>query len=200
LNIVSLQKHYLDLKCDPFLLQSDILCLNETRLRETTDLNEFAIPGYTLQALYGAPHGIAIYFRHTFLLICHEMIVEPTYQILHIVFSDFDIFAIYNSRASNKNDFVSRLASLVQKRKQTFILGNTNENVSGEGVICSSLQALGFRQHVHTPTHWQGNTLDHIYSNSTGDLEWIDDAIVKSCYFSDHDSVSLNVHWKDPQS
>jgi hypothetical protein len=109
LNIVSLQKHHLDLKGDIFLLSSDILCLSETRFTENTNLASFDIDGYKLQATLGPGQGVAIYFKNDLVKICHEMIVQSTYQILKVVFRDFDVLAVYRSPTSNTDHFLTSL-------------------------------------------------------------------------------------------
>jgi hypothetical protein len=141
-------------------------------------LTSFDIDGYKLQASLGPGQGAAIYFKNDLVKICHEMIVQSTYQILKVVFRDFDVLAVYRSSTSNTDHFPTSLTSLVTRQKQVFILGGRNDPGHANGKIQLCLAGMGFQQHVN----WRGNILDHIYANYTGDCELICNATVRPAF------------------
>ena len=72
------------------------------------------------------------------------------------------------------------------------ILGDFNEDsLSNTRPITTALQSLGFTQIVSEPTHIRGACLDHIYIKNNQNSFPNFDVLLKSVYFSDHDTVNL---------
>jgi hypothetical protein len=196
INVVSLAKHHPDIDCDDHLSESDILCMNETGIAGQMPLH-FSRPGYKL-LITGADRnkGVGMYINDRLTLVGHTLVHNSKFQMIHASFSDFDLLAVYCSPTRTNEttaQFVNDILALLTPRKQTYIMGDVNEEARDHGYIQMRLLTAGFTQFISRPTHIQGGILDHVYANRTPDLKIIKDADVYPCYFSDHASVSLTV-------
>ena len=74
------------------------------------------------------------------------------------------------------------------------VLGDFNVHINDEndkeaGIFVDTITALGFNQHVTLPTHWVGNILDLVFTQTCDSIK------VKSCrpgpILSDHTTVEI---------
>jgi ATP-dependent DNA helicase PIF1 len=203
LNIVSLPKHFEDLKSMGLIIESDILCLNEISLNPDVNKKSLQFPGYKLlfAGWTGHKDGVGIYLKKT---LKEERppthITNAAFQMLCLHFTDFEVLAAYRSPSYNtrseKEAFVEALKEQLDGQKTTFILGDMNEEPTDDSIIYSALSNVGFQQVVKQPTHMGGRILDHIYiPQQTQSI--VSEAIVYPCHFSDHDIVSISVHFPE---
>ena len=127
-------------------------------------------------------------------------ITNAAFQMLCLHFTDFEVLAAYRSPSYNtrseKEAFVEALKEQLDGQKTTFILGDMNEEPTDDSIIYSALSNVGFQQVVKQPTHMGGRILDHIYiPQQTQSI--VSEAIVYPCHFSDHDIVSISVHFPE---
>ena len=77
LNCRSLKKHYPDISSDDLLLESDMICLQETWLDDNTIIEDLMIPNYKLHLnSHGKGKGIAIYFNKNVLIMNKTLIMK----------------------------------------------------------------------------------------------------------------------------
>ena len=126
LNCRSLRKHYPDISSDDLLLESDIICLQETWLDDNTIFEDLIIPNYKLHLnSHGKGKGIAIYFNKNILR--HEQdISDENMQLSKFTSSSIDIVVIYRSQNGNHEDLIKNLKSLRSSKKPQMIIGDFN--------------------------------------------------------------------------
>ena len=132
LNARSLIKHHEDLICDSVLMQSDIICVNETFIT-SPDTRNIDIPGFKLYVCgngRGNRRGVAVYARNshrpaTVLLIGNR--VDKHYQILRLEYPLIDIIAIYISPSiSSMAAVIDEMSELIKPNRATIICGDVN--------------------------------------------------------------------------
>ena len=195
LNIRSLNKHIDDLKVDKFLLQSDIICLNETHI--LSHLTPPHLPGYSVyHSSKGKGCGSAIYIKDFILSYLKiddfEKIISDNYQLTKLSFENqFDILSVYQSPSNqNVKDFIDDISKLITPNKATIICGDFNINYDKKNSFCNYLHSLNFDQLFLNPTHLQGNTLDHFYIRFPKILK---KCFIYSPYYSDHDALCVTI-------
>ena len=177
LNIQHLVNHLEDLKVDPTILLSDIICLQETFLDRRPIPK---IPGYEFfSAGRGRGKGVAIFLRNHMLkyLIKVEEIDKSFAQCLKLSFPTFDVITVYRNQICNKphinNQFLQMLVTFIDrgyiltggKGKRTIVTGDFNFEfwTSPRSPLAMSIEQLGLSQIVKTPTTVHGKCIDHIY-------------------------------------
>jgi len=104
------------------------------------------------------------------------------------------IITVYKPPLINANKFLSRLQVAMKSLQQdilTLVLGDMNVDILElpHHRIVSSMEKLGFYQHVKTATTDYGLLLDHVYINRR---EQVFIAVVDT-YYSDHNIVCISV-------
>ena len=199
-NIRSLAKHYEDIKRYPDIVQSDILCLQETWL-DPAKVYCFDIKGMQVEInSQGRGKGIATFYNEKF---NHkESVTHAQYQMTMISSIDLDIINIYRSLGAPSNQLMTDIRRLLNLAKSTIIVGDLNICAVKEKfhTIIRCLTRLGFQQKVSFPTHDGGGHLDHvyIYEPAESDRRQQYKVLQQSVYFTDHDvlfmcTVSLNI-------
>ena len=162
LNTRSLRKHVDDVKSDPFLLKSDVLCLQETWLEHSEEeQDKYHLEGYEgYFTSVGRGKGLATYVKHGLQVLSNQEFAEENIQLAKTCFSQVDIINIYRS----KDEPLSRAANIlhdhIDPAKDTLIVGDFNVSAAQTNILCNSLEMAGFNQLVTLPTHIKGGTLN----------------------------------------
>ena len=193
LNMLSLRKHYEDLKMIRNLNKFDVLCLQETWLPESTNASEYEIADFNLNLnSYGPGKGVAMYFKPNYKHVTN--ICGENLQISKISTEHLDIITVYRSKGnSTLND---QLLKLIDNDRPCLICGDFNLNYSTErdkSNFIRSSEEMGFVQLVSKSTHIKGGLLDHVYVNK-GLLQYKINISQISTYFSDHDAIMISIN------
>ena len=167
LNIRSLPDKIQDLRVDYRLIQSSIICLQETWCEDLYSNDHLNIEGYHLYLTnQGRGKGIATYVNPGYTL-SGEVNME-TYQMIKFSCKDIHVINVYRSQNANTTMFLDSLNSLIDGCDQYFIVGDFNIDISNTfHPIVTSILSKGFRQLVQFPTHEQGGIIDHVYVRSS---------------------------------
>merc|ERR1712020_654410 len=100
LNVKSLRCHIEDVKSDPVLLQSDIICLQEIWLNPGEEEGEqYQLPGFHGNfTCVGPGKGVAVYVKDKITSYSYTDTNEPLLQLGKISLDDLDIITIYRSQ------------------------------------------------------------------------------------------------------
>ena len=100
LNTLSLRKHIEDVKSDPILMKSDVLCLQETWLEDGEEKDEkYQMEGFIGHFVsVGRGKGLAVYVKREQKIGRVSKFGESNIQMIKIEVRDFDIIAIYRSK------------------------------------------------------------------------------------------------------
>ena len=192
LNVQNLGSNLDNLKANPTVLQSDIICLQETCFERDNEIP--MIPDYTCklseekqrkEVVIYIKNNLAQYLRKT------DYIMEEFIQAIKLSFEDYDVITIYippnenNSRTFQK--VVKILSSLISTNKPTILNGNFNFNYWQEqNKLSEMLNKNGFTQIVNRPTTYSGKCNDHVYVkkfNFTHKLYYP--------YYTDHEAICV---------
>ena len=200
LNIQHLVNRVEDLKTDPTILLSDIICLQETFLERKPFPK---IPGYDLiSAGRGRGKGVAIFLRRHMLddLIDIEERVENFAQCLKLSFPTFDVITVYRNQICKKAHysqlFLNMLGGLIDSDKRTIVTGDFNFEFwkRPPSVLAQNMEQMGLSQIVKTPTTVHGNCIDHVYLTK-GETE-VDHKIYYP-YYTNHEAIVVILKgWK----
>ena len=161
INANSLQKHYKDLIKDEFIIQSDIICIQESWLEE--DLKD-PINSFHHFYVHGRSKGITLMSRTKPLYVVPFQ--SENCSILKATYYDFEIMNLYRFASStNINQFTTDVLSHLDTSKTTVILTDSNLDYlkSPGNHFSSSLNTMGFQQMITKPTHELGGLLDQVY-------------------------------------
>ena len=197
LNVRSLRRHIDDVKSDPVLLQSDVLCLQEIWL----DPGEEEESRYQLEGFRGhfictgKGKGVAMYVSLKIMeqtAFTFHKVSEPFLQLGKVSLKNLDIVTIYRSQDEPFFRAAHLLKEFIDLEKTTLLVGDLNYCAAKDANALSTfLTGLKFNQLVTLPTHIEGGLLDHAHlRQSKGNKK---NAEVKTFthYYSDHDSVAV---------
>ena len=190
INIRSFSKHQKDIISDYKMMQKDVLCLQETWLHPDQNINHSFDDYDSCFASAGKGKGVATFSKIAF----EEKVIlidpDATFQLIKTVVKGITIFSVYIS--SNCSKLESVVAFLEQhKTERSLIIGDFNFTPDDSNQITKQLQAWNFCQLIRSPTHKDGNILDHAYvseelSNSTlSELHYV--------YYSDHQGLFIDI-------
>ena len=197
-NIRSLAKHHKDIFSSSFIKQAEVICLQETWLREdTTYENEVDVGVMEKHFVSVGPgKGIATYWMKDFTL--SSSVKKSYYQMTKVSSQVIDVINIY--RSSNNEDsssFLEDLLYLFNKEKETIILGDLNICYITERSheILKAIERHGFQQKVRVPTHTDGHQMDHVlhYLPPGEHITSIQTVTQFGQYFTDHDLLLVNL-------
>ena len=203
LNCRSLMKNFEDILKDHFLLNCDILNLQETWLEQAEcDEDLEALEGiYGLLkegfeskfANVGRGKGIATYYRKS--LFTHvEDKIEATAQVSKYQSQKVDVINVYRSEEHSSSDLAKTIINMVSPNKATIVCGDFNicyRKTPGDKLI-KELEHFGMKQLNKEPSHEEGGTIDHIYYQKSS--EWKEPTIERhSPYYSDHDALCITL-------
>ena len=193
LNTLSLREHIDDVKGDFELMDSHVICLQETWLNakeETFTRYDFPDHNVIFNSV-GRGKGIATLYPDEFTFV--EDVKHCDFQMTRIESSSFSIINVYRS-AQASSSFITCLIRQIDLEKNVIICGDLNFCAleQQEHEISKNLNSLGFIQLVKDVTHREGRSLDHVYfyhKDSTFEVS----CKTRGCYYSDHDQVELLV-------
>ena len=162
-NTRSLRKHMEDVRRDPVLLKSDILCLGETWLKPEEEEDErFQLEGYRVYfTSQGHGKGLAVYVKEGLAILSSHKFAQPNIQLSKIVMKQLDIITIYRSHDEPFIRAAHFLQNFVNPKKDTLIVGDVNYCAKKEeNHLSNYLAGAGFRQLVTLPTHIRGGTFN----------------------------------------
>ena len=193
LNCRSLRKHIEDIISDEFLLQSHVICLQETWIENDENFKNFCIPNYKLHLnSNGRGKGVAIYIKGNHMK--HVTDIKEKYmQISLFTSNEFDLIVLYRSQNGCHEDLQRHLELLMNKEKPILIVGDFNFcHLKDTNVTKLYLQRNNFSQIVKEPTHIEGNLLDHAYVRDFGNIHQYKTEL-HSKYYSDHKAIAVIV-------
>ena len=158
LNCRSLRKHIEDVKSDPFLLQGDVVCLQETWLEDGEERQDkYQLEGYGgYFTSVGPGKGVTVYVKEELKIIGVHNFTDPNIQLSKIVLRKIDIINIYRSQDEPLLSAAHHLQNFIDPEKDTLIIGDVNFCATKTNSLSNFLEGEGFHQLVTLPTHIQG--------------------------------------------
>ena len=204
LNVRSFKLHAKDLQMDPHS-KAHVYCLVETHLHPTQRVDSTELPFLANHVVRkdrrerGAKGGVAILCKPTL----QPMEIQPGHDLeacgVQILAGSkpVRIITVYRKPTSNVSDFLKSLERCLRALDmsvETYVCGDFNIDLTREvnHNIITTMNALGLRQVVTSPTTDYGSLLDHVYTNARECM-----VKVRDCYFSDHDYVILTIPYSD---
>ena len=162
LNVKSLRCHIEDVKSDPALLQSDILCLQEIWLHPGEEEGmQYQLPGFHGHfTCVGPGKGVAVYVKDKITSYSYQDISEPLLQLGRVSLGDLDIITIYRSQDEPPFRAAHFLEEIINLEKTTLVVGDFNvcPRRKPNNELTTFLSGQMFRQLVTLPTHIDGGT------------------------------------------
>ena len=193
LNIRSLYKHFSDLKIVNTLLQADIICLTETWLNPNSQNYPLLENFHGYHCAYGNGNGVSVYCKKPVTVISFSS--NADHQILVIELTDIVVLVVYKSPKASLSKLkktISNVLSTLSCSRNIVICGDFNFDFrTGIGnEVAAYLLSAGFTQIVASPTHVDGNCLDHTYvSQSLNNLSC--SYFLNYPYYSDHNGICV---------
>ena len=158
-NTRSLRKHMEDVRSDPVLMQSHVLCLQETWLKVEEEKNEhYQLEGFrACFASVGHGKGLAVYVKEGVDYESMTLIPEANIQMMKITMAKLDIITVYRSDSEPEFRAAHFLSQLIDPNKDTLVVGDMNYcAVKEKKDLGKFLAREGFSQLVSLPTHIGG--------------------------------------------
>ena len=196
LNCRSLMKHIEDLRRDKIIAFSDIICLNETWLKNNNVEECLKLIGYELHLnSMGDGKGVGTYYK-TATMIPETDITKPLTQISLLSSPELNVINLYRSQGMDNTELANDLKTLINEDKLTIICGDFNlcyvEQRNNE--VTRVLEQAGFSQLVQEGTHFKGGHIDHIYAKHNPKQFKVDVSLYSPFYLSkDHDAICVTV-------
>ena len=204
LNVRSLKLHAIDLKCDNFLINNDLLCLTETQIgfdHSYSDIDEIdqLLNNYKLSYNNDQHKFNSMSIGNDRDLIdVIEYDHSPGFTVLTFrkpSFSDkvFSLLLLYKNTKLAKDVFLCRLSALLMDFNSfDLILGDFNINGFEEDPLLSRVMS-NYKLMVDFSTHLDGKMLDHIYVHKDL-LDIFRFRTIRKCVnISDHDAIKINI-------
>ena len=158
LNCRSLRKHIEDVKTDPFLLQGDVILLQETWLEDGEQRQgRYQLEGYHgYFNSVGPGKGVAVYVKEGLQILGIHNFTDSNIQLSKITLGKLDIINIYRSQEEPLHSAAHHLQNFIDPEKDTLVIGDVNVCATKTNALRNFLEREGFRQLVTLPTHVQG--------------------------------------------
>ena len=161
LNVKSLRCHIDDVKSDPALLQSDILCLQEIWLHPGEEEGEqYQLDGFHGHfTCVGPGKGVAVYVKkNKTASYSYHAVSEPFLQLGRVSLPDLDVITVYRSQEERPLSAAHFLKEFINLEKTTLIIGDFNicPRRKPTNELTSFLSRQWFNQLVTLPTHIDG--------------------------------------------
>ena len=153
------RKHMEDVRSDPILIQSHILCVQETWLKVEEENDErYQLEGFkACFASVGHGKGLAVFVKEGVKFESMTCIPEANIQIMKITTAKLDIITVYRSDSEPEFRAAHHLSQLIEPDKDTLVVGDLNYCAGKERKDLSRFFAReGFSQLVTLPTHIGG--------------------------------------------
>ena len=165
INARSLKQHATDLKNDRFLMNSDIIAVQETWMDTDNDVpSEFTHwPSYYVHA---GSKGIALLTKDE---PCKIVKYKTSHcSLIKAYYDHFDILNIYRySDDPDVSSFTKEIMKEVDVSRTQIIVGDMNLDIREKSnTLTDALKNMGFEQLIVRPTHALGGMIDHAYFHS----------------------------------
>ena len=120
-----------------------------------------------------------------------KAVIRENYQLMKVIDETtqgfpYQLILVYLSSGCPLTEVVDNLSCLLVPEMTTVITGDFNFHKDEENRLSNYLRnVMEFEQKVTWPTHCQGRTLDHVYTNTRVKLTR------HSPYFSDHSALCI---------
>ena len=164
LNTRSLRKHVEDVERDPILLQSHILCLQETWMEADEEgESRYQLEGYQVHfTSEGHGKGLAVYVKEELEIEGVHNLAAPNMQLSKIAMRHLDVISIYRSQEEPYSSAAHLLKNFIDPEKDTLVLGDFNYcPKKEENNLSNYLRGAGFHQLVTLPTHIKGGLFNY---------------------------------------
>ena len=164
LNVSSLRRRIEDVKNDPVLLQSDILCLQEIWLEPGEEKESlYQLEGFTGHfTCVGAGKGIAVYVKDGKVNGTYHGFEQPLCQLGKVSLKNLDIINMYRSSGEPFNRVAHHLKEIIDFEKTTLVIGDLNYCAAKDSNQLSRFFIdQKFNQLVDLPTHIAGGIFIH---------------------------------------
>ena len=194
MNTLSLREHIEDVKGDFGLMDSHVICLQETWLNskeETFERYDFPDHNVIFNSV-GRGKGIITLYSDEFGFVAD--VKHRDFQMTRIESSLFSIINVYRS-AQADSAFITSLVNQIDLQNNVIVCGDFSfcSLEQQEHEIGKHLKSLGFVQLVKDATHREGRSLDHVYIYQKAST-FSTSCTTRGCYYSDHDQVELLVN------
>ena len=216
LNIRSLPTLIEDLKVDPTILRSDVICLQETFFKKDCPVPQ--LPGYKIYWVGdGRGKGVATYIRDRLVPKVRgvQRCEYEYFQGLNLDFGDLQVVNIYRSPNPtftsklpeviliDKNiiittnniiqfpfQFVRILLSCIDVNRDTLLCGDFNLDYRANrgNMLSSQLEGRGFQQLIKVPTTIHGSCIDHAYVRM---IDMCSKYKLYYPYYTDHEAICI---------
>ena len=204
LNTRSLRKHAVDIKSNQHLMETDLLCLTETHILPTHDVDDINAELDPLTIVY---RNCMDKFQSTAICYNRNAVVEEGYEMFEDVFlfnllkptlSETRIISvclIYRKHGTSVNEFLRSLSGILDSYNIDLLLGDFNIDLFDDNLKEGLLAALDQYKLVSSSnqsTHIDGGLLDQIYLKKDICFSSVE-INLHSIYFSDHDAVKIKI-------
>jgi hypothetical protein len=192
INIRSLNAHIKDLKNNYIIMQSDIICVQETWVEKTEDLSKYKIHGFQLIcSSVGKGKGVGMYWNNA-LQAKTEIHSNCSVQLIKLDHECFDLLTVYFNCKADIAECITYIKKVINTKKKTFITGDFNTGTNQKlDYLKVKMSQFGFNMLNNEATHESGNTLDNLITNST-DIKDLN-IFLYSLYFTDHDALCFTI-------
>ena len=205
LNTRSLRKHVEDVRSDPFLLKSQVLCLQETWLEHgEEEQDRYLLEGYEGHfTSVGRGKGLATFVKQGLQVMSQHNFADENIQLAKTCFRQLDVINLYRSQDEPLSRAADILQNFIDPAKDTLIVGDFNVCATKTNVLSNCLKMAGFQQLATLPTHIKGGkfsvhswtchydvpsgTLDQCHHRGSSTQVAV---ATFSHYFSDHESLA----------
>ena len=187
LNVRALLGHQWDVRCDNYVLDSDIFCLAETHIEPGVEIKFGGFKEHLLS--FGQGKGIAAFTKMDILSKPNFDQTEKSSAML-IKTDTFDIIFLYLSKQFDEAHLLSVLENWLESKMPTVVMGDVNWDFRNNSGMKKFMQRKNFKQLIDRPTFLQGTLIDHVYVNSEM-IELNVHTEQNAAYYSDHDIITL---------
>ena len=202
LNVRSLKKHSIDIKCNSSIVDSNLLFLTETQLTPESDTSSIEDDLFKFSMHFNTS-GI---HRFSSLAMAYDSSVEMVhkisvqgaslYSIVHPIFEEaINVILLYRQNQMKQADFINILQHLRGHVDIVHvILGDFNiDYMKDDFVFLRTYLANDYEMIGSTSTHISGSSIDHVYVHEVILNKYNIKAQKQCVYFSDHDAIKINI-------
>ena len=190
-NIRSLNKHFVDIKLDDYILQSDVLALTETHISSSANLADLmekfclSMFPYCTFVNAGKGKGIVVYSKYPLIIV--QQYNESSLQCLVFEVKHKRMIVLYRSINYSLSSLKLKLMSNILEKNNTIVFGDFNFNYNGKETngFTKYMNNIGMSQAVEFPTIDSGNILDHLYISAENEYT----IEGHTMYDRDHDAI-----------
>ena len=188
LNVQSLPAHFEDFKCLLGVQKLDLVVLGETWLHPG---QKYELDGWESTFENGGKgKGLAVYSRFgKSTTVSHT---EEKVSVAKVTNRGIDYIFLYLSKGFEWILVHQILEDLIDSVQPTVVMGDVNWDWNSNKPMKSYFLKRGFSQEIDSPTHEDGNILDHLYLSKPFEKMTFE-VKQQSVHFSDHDLITLYI-------